>query len=209
MTETGNKSFEQIFTELVNTVVKQKGGKRALVKEVDEDKLTCTVHPTDKSAPIVAAKITALNKGVYAIPKVDALVSVIPLHLASEQENDWGIIQFSEIDKYVISAEKTISIMANKEGISIKAEEKDINIEAKDNIIMTSEKIKIGSADAGEDLLYADPVIQLLKDIISHIDSHVHVYPIPQTPGTSTNKPKSSSISITDSNLKPEYIKIK
>ncbi len=176
---TGNRSFTDVFTDLVNVVIHQKGGKRGIVKSVkkDDDKgiYVCDVDPEDQSAPIVEAKLTPINKsGILVIPKKDSMVSVIPLHFESEEENDWAVIQFSEVEEYIILAEKTVNITAKKDGIAITAKEKDINIKAKDNIVLEADKIKL--AGDSEKAVLAGPLKKIIDKIVKEFNSHSHFF---------------------------------
>lgn len=101
MTETGNNTLIQTLSDIVNLVVKQKGGKRGTVKSVDEEKLLCNVDPDDGSAPIEGASLTSQGGGVYLVPEIGSKVTLVPLHLDDESENDFGVVQVSEVSKSV------------------------------------------------------------------------------------------------------------
>ncbi len=149
MTETGNQSFIKVLSDLINQLVVQKGGKRGVVKSVDEEALTCTVEPDDKSAIIVSAKITADGKGIIPLPTVGSVVSLIPFHMESEEEGDWGIVQYSRIDKYIVLAET------------------DIIIEAKGTV-------KIGSETSNEPLIMGTKLIAKLQELVTPLLTHIH-----------------------------------
>lgn len=116
MTETGNRTLEQELSDIVNLLVKQKGGKRGIVKSVDEETLVCSVDPDDKSAPIEGAKLSAEGNAVIAIPKIGSKVALIPLHMEDDSENDWGVIQVSIITKYFIRADEEIEMFCSDIG---------------------------------------------------------------------------------------------
>ena len=144
------------ITNAIRKMAKQKATRIVLatVKEVDEAKMLCDIDPIDEPT-IYEVRLTAQegSKGLRIVPKVGSWVMAVSLY---QDEAEWHIIGYSEIEKTLIDATSIIFNGGENEGI--------VKVEALVSVI--------------------NDLIQKINSLETKLATHTHTATPPGTPTT-------------------------